>query len=180
MVDICPVDQAALVVPFGDPPPTPECDKTKPITSVVFERDLGSVRVPPFVALVGSSILFILCLLGLHWRERDLQEQAAAVQAEAERRHGRRHRAHPREGLGAPMSRTLRDPGCALARLAALGATLLLVTGCSNGQLVDAGGERGAGGLAFVLLAVFFWIFFGAMFYMDRAAQEAPRARDEE
>jgi hypothetical protein len=55
-----------------------------------------------------------------------------------------------------------------LTRLAALGATLFLVTGCTNGQLVDAGGERGAGGLAFVLLAVFFWIFFGALFYMDR------------
>ena len=66
-----------------------------------------------------------------------------------------------------------------LARLAALGATLLLVTGCSNGQLVDAGGERGAGGLAFVLLAVFFWIFFGAIFYMDRAGKRR-RAREEQ
>ena len=45
---------------------------------------------------------------------------------------------------------------------------LLLATGCSNGQLVDAGGERGAGGLAFVLMAVAFWLFFGALFYMDR------------
>lgn len=84
VVDICPVDTARLVVPFGDPPPDPVCDKSKPITSLVFERDLGSVRVPPFVALIGSSVLFILCLLGLHWRERDLQEQAARVQAEAE------------------------------------------------------------------------------------------------
>ncbi len=66
-----------------------------------------------------------------------------------------------------------------LTRLAALGATLLLVTGCSNGQLVDAGGERGAGGLAFVLLAVFFWIFFGAIFYMDRSGKKR-RARDEQ
>jgi hypothetical protein len=66
-----------------------------------------------------------------------------------------------------------------LTRLAALGATLLLVTGCSNGQLVDAGGERGAGGLAFVLLAVFFWIFFGAIFYMDRS-NKRRRARDEQ
>jgi hypothetical protein len=66
-----------------------------------------------------------------------------------------------------------------LTRLAALGATLLLVTGCSNGQLVDAGGERGAGGLAFVLLAVFFWLFFGAIFYMDRVGKRR-RARDEQ
>jgi hypothetical protein len=84
VVDICAIDTEAQIVPFGDPPPTPVCDTSKPITSVVFERDLGSVRVPPFVALVGSSVLFILCLLGLHWRERDLQEQAARLQAEAE------------------------------------------------------------------------------------------------
>ncbi len=44
----------------------------------------------------------------------------------------------------------------------------VLASGCTNGQLVDAGGERGAGGLAFVLLALFFWIFIGAIFYMDR------------
>ena len=45
---------------------------------------------------------------------------------------------------------------------------VVLASGCTNGQLVDAGGDRGAGGLAFVLLAVFFWIFIGAIFYMDR------------
>ncbi len=52
-------------------------------------------------------------------------------------------------------------------------ATLLLVvaTGCTNGQLVDAGGERGQGGLAFVLLAFFFFLLFGALFYMDRVRQ---------
>jgi hypothetical protein len=85
VVNICPVDKEALVVPFGDTPPTPKCDNTGEINTIVFERDLGSVRVPPFVALIGSSILFILCLLGLHWRERDLQERAAALAAEAER-----------------------------------------------------------------------------------------------
>lgn len=85
VVNICKVDEDALIVPFGDTPPTPKCDPTQPINTVVFERDLGSVRVPPFVAFVGSSILFILCLLGLHWRERDLQEKAARLQAEADR-----------------------------------------------------------------------------------------------
>jgi hypothetical protein len=88
VVNICPVDQEALIVPFGEAPPTPKCDTTKPINSVVFERDLGSVRVPPFVALVASSILFALTLLSLHWRERDLQEQAAAAQAEADAKAG--------------------------------------------------------------------------------------------
>lgn len=53
-------------------------------------------------------------------------------------------------------------------------ATALLVlvaAGCNDGQLVDAGGERGQGGLAFVLLAVFFGLFFAALFYMDRVRQ---------
>jgi hypothetical protein len=78
VVNICAVDKAAQIVPYGDTPPEPKCDDSKPINSVVFERDLGSVRVPPFVALCGSIILFALSLLGLHWRERDLLEQATA------------------------------------------------------------------------------------------------------
>ena len=63
-----------------------------------------------------------------------------------------------------------RTPGSWLraARLAPLAMLVVLASGCTNGQLVDAGGDRGAGGLAFVLLAVFFWIFIGAIFYMDR------------
>jgi hypothetical protein len=66
--------------------------------------------------------------------------------------------------------RMTRTPGSWLrmARLAAWASLAVLASGCSNGQLVDAGGERGAGGLAFVLLAVFFWIFIGSIFYMDR------------
>ncbi len=88
VVNICPIDQEAQIVPFGDPPPVPKCDATKPINTLVFERDLGSVRVPPFVALCASAILFTLSLLSLHWRERDLQEQAAAEQAEADAKAG--------------------------------------------------------------------------------------------
>jgi hypothetical protein len=85
VVDICVADKDAAVVPFGDPPPEPVCDESQDINTLVLELDLGSVRVPPFVALIGSSILFALCLLGLHWRERDLQEQARKLQAEADR-----------------------------------------------------------------------------------------------
>ena len=46
-----------------------------------------------------------------------------------------------------------------------------VAAGCSDGQLVDAGGERGQGGLAFVLLAFFFLIFIAALFYMDRVRE---------
>lgn len=85
MADICPVDKDKLVVPFGDPVPEPVCDTSQGIDSLVLTRDLGSMRVPPFVAFLASATLFTLFLLGLHWRERDLQAQAAALAEEAER-----------------------------------------------------------------------------------------------
>jgi hypothetical protein len=45
---------------------------------VVLHRDLGSLRVPPFVAFVMSLLLFGLGLLGLHWREKDEMALEAA------------------------------------------------------------------------------------------------------
>jgi hypothetical protein len=60
-----------------------------------------------------------------------------------------------------------------VAYLAVLGA------GCSDGQLVDAGGERGQGGLAFVLLTLFFFLFIAALFYMDRVRQRRMGEDDE-
>ena len=85
VVTICETDPAlsATEVPFGDKPPTPQCasDARK---IIVFERDLGSLRVPAFVTFLASLILFGLTLLAMQWRERDLQEQAARVAGEAE------------------------------------------------------------------------------------------------
>ena len=79
---ICPV--LVQEVPFGDPIPAAKCDPDQPVTHIVLERDLGSLRVPPFVVFLASSILFGLSLLGLHWRERDLEDAKAAAAAEAE------------------------------------------------------------------------------------------------
>ena len=60
----------------------------------------------------------------------------------------------------------------AVVRTWATAAVLVLVAaGCNDGQLVDAGGENGQGGLAFVLLAFFFLLFFATLFYMDRVRQ---------
>jgi Zn-dependent protease with chaperone function len=59
-----------------------------------------------------------------------------------------------------------------VATLAFVLATTLMLTACGpdirNGQLVDAGGERGQGGLAFVILAFFVGVLFASLFYMDR------------
>jgi len=85
VVTTCKVDPSVAPdqVPYGAKPPTPKCAPGDRQV-LVLERDLGSLRVPPFVAFIAFSLLFGLTLLALHWRERDLQEQAARVAGEAE------------------------------------------------------------------------------------------------
>ena len=75
------------------------------------------------------------------------------------------------------MRRNLSTTRVRTGVLAAL--VMLLAAGCTDGQLVDAGGERGQGGLAFVLLALFFGLFLGALFYMDRVRQRRMGEDDE-
>ena len=54
VVDICPVDQAgADGARSATKPPTPKCDDEQAVTQLVLERDLGSLRVPPFVAFLA-------------------------------------------------------------------------------------------------------------------------------
>jgi len=84
VVQFCQVVDTTDAQPFGLPPLPPECDNSSDAVSgyVVLFRDLGSLRVPPFVALFMSAILFGLGLLALHWRERDeqaLEEQQRAA-----------------------------------------------------------------------------------------------------
>jgi hypothetical protein len=84
VVQFCSVQQVEQ--PFGLPPLPPECDNSADAVSgyVVLYRDLGSLRVPAFVAFFMSSILFGLGLLALHWREKDenaLEEAAKAAAA---------------------------------------------------------------------------------------------------
>lgn len=64
-----------------------------------------------------------------------------------------------------------------------LGAGILLMLAAPAGaqQLVDASGENGGGGLAFVLFAAMVMLTWAAIFYMDRvrrraSEREAPRA----
>jgi hypothetical protein len=85
VVSTCKVNTATAPteVPYGDKPPVPKCGDGGD-QLLVLRRDLGSLRVPPFVAFIAFSLLFGLTLLCLHWRERDLQEQAARVTDEAD------------------------------------------------------------------------------------------------
>lgn len=80
VVQFCEVAEAPADRAFGLPPLPPECADGGETGYVVLTRDLGSLRMPPFVAFVAFSILFVLGLLMLHWRERDEHEAEAAAQ----------------------------------------------------------------------------------------------------
>lgn len=70
VVEFCEVLHPEVV--FGTVPPAPKCDSTSDQSGfVVLQRDLGSLRVPPVVAFISASLLFLLALLALHWREKD-------------------------------------------------------------------------------------------------------------
>jgi len=82
-VEFCEVRQ--VEVDFGLPPATPECDFTSSNRGfVILSLDLGSLRVPPIVAMVTFTVLFGLGLLGLHWREKDAAAAKAAAKAGAD------------------------------------------------------------------------------------------------
>ncbi len=76
VAQFCQVEDTTGTQPFGLPPLPPQCDNSAGAIKgyVVLERDLGSLRVPAFVAFGISLILFVLGLLALHWRERDEME----------------------------------------------------------------------------------------------------------
>jgi hypothetical protein len=81
-VQFCQVKEAPADRPSVLPPIPPECDDGGKTGFVILERDLGSLRVPPFVAFGMSVILFVLGLLLLHWREKDEHARVAEQSAE--------------------------------------------------------------------------------------------------
>ena len=84
VAQFCEVAAAPIDRPTVLPPIPPECDPDGVTGFVVLSRDLGSLRVPPFVAFIMSSILFVLGLLMLHWREKDENEVEAKKQEQKE------------------------------------------------------------------------------------------------
>ncbi len=65
-------------VPEGAPPPRAEPDYTQPPTSVVLVRDLGNVRLPPFMLFASSSVIFGVLLSVLHRRDKEAMEARAS------------------------------------------------------------------------------------------------------
>jgi len=65
---------------FGLPPLPPECATGADAQRgfVVAKFDYGTLRLPPFVVIAMTAILFGLGLLALHWREKDEMERERA------------------------------------------------------------------------------------------------------
>jgi hypothetical protein len=70
---------------------------------------------------------------------------------------------------------------CSVFAFALFAGAVLLATAVPAGaqQLVDAGGESGSGGLAFVLFTVMVALCAGAMFYMDHVRRRRLQQEDD-
>ena len=76
VIRVAPVKE--VEVPEGAPPPRPERDPSKPLTSVVLLRDLGNVRLPPFMLFLSSGVIFAVLLSILHRRDKEAMAARAA------------------------------------------------------------------------------------------------------
>ena len=65
----------------GEPPPLPKVDTSAPVYSVVLVRDLGDVRLIPFLYFLISVSLFIIFAWTLHNREKVLMRNKALADA---------------------------------------------------------------------------------------------------
>ncbi|MEY2474532.1 MAG: hypothetical protein QOK28_3861 [Actinomycetota bacterium] len=69
--------------PFGNATYTKNPDTTKPVVTVVVERDLGSVRFPQVMLLLSSGIIFFVTCHALHRRDKRIMALRAAGPAPA-------------------------------------------------------------------------------------------------
>ncbi|MEX2294508.1 MAG: hypothetical protein WD691_12025 [Acidimicrobiales bacterium] len=68
----------------GQAPPKPRVDDTKPVVSVIMERDLGDVRFPGAMLTISSGIMFAALCVQLHKRDQRVAQVRALVPATAE------------------------------------------------------------------------------------------------
>lgn len=66
---------------FEEPPAgfKPQPDLTAPTTSVIMIRDLGNLRLPPFLVTLTSGLIFGVCCWNLHQRDKEIMQARAAV-----------------------------------------------------------------------------------------------------
>jgi hypothetical protein len=65
----------------GEAPPLPKVDPSQPVISVVLVRDLGDVRLIPFLYFVIAASLFVIFAWILHSRDKTLMKNKAAADA---------------------------------------------------------------------------------------------------
>lgn len=72
--------QEALPRPQGDIS-KPKADPSKPVTTVIMLRDLGSLRLPPFILMLCTGTIFFVCCYVLHQRDKEIMRARAAAAA---------------------------------------------------------------------------------------------------
>ncbi|MHB8465594.1 MAG: hypothetical protein ACYDH6_02130 [Acidimicrobiales bacterium] len=59
----------------------PAADASQPLTSVVMQRDVGSLRLPPILGALSSLIIFVVICERLHSREKEIARRKAEDEA---------------------------------------------------------------------------------------------------
>jgi hypothetical protein len=57
----------------------PEADPSKPTTTVIMLRDLGNLRLPPFLVAVFAGTVFGICCFVLHQRDKEIMRARTAA-----------------------------------------------------------------------------------------------------
>ena len=68
------IEQATIP---GQAPPRAIADPDAPVVSVIMERDIGNLRLPPFMVMVGSTLIFLVLCYMLHVRDLELMRRRA-------------------------------------------------------------------------------------------------------
>ena len=82
IIQVQPVIEQELVA--GEAPPTPEPDPSKPVVSVVMERNLGDVRFPAAMLTIFSGVMFAVTISMLHRRDLRVAEVRGLLPATTE------------------------------------------------------------------------------------------------
>ncbi|MEY2426594.1 MAG: hypothetical protein QOI61_2166 [Actinomycetota bacterium] len=64
--------------PPGGKPPKPVADPSKPVTTVIVLRDLGSIRFPQVMMIISSGLIFAVTCHALHRRDKRIMALRAA------------------------------------------------------------------------------------------------------